>query len=486
MVRQTRRNTQKTQIIQSIKDYFVPLLGLILIIFILIKVFWGESETTDTNQAENKFWSDIVFVWENTEAYIIYTGNKKEKISETTDFFKWESIQVKEGSVKLKFPSETTIHLNKIAELKYESEGKYSFYSSDGWFNLKEESTISMKYATIEAKSSSILSLTQNEAGSTIYVLQGSAKISNLAGSSTQLSAGQKITVTRLDTSKEEMDISGDKLPIDSYFKSSDWFIENEWHLLVPQMEEEWSMSGSVMTSSGTSFSGTFISLENISDEMSINTQSINIVGTIKNPLITSITIDNKNTVIQNWKFSLIGVSLPETSNDIVLKYFDTNKNIIGKEVFTIYTSNPGKKAPETIENTSDSSNSDKPVSNTSENAVSSNIADPSKFSFTEPSTTNKYTTNGSEITIRGKTSATGIEKVQVNGFPLSSFNGSTWRYHAFTRFDTLKEGTNQYRVDYFGSDGKIVYTDYYTIVKQGSIGISSTGNTTEWALFTD
>jgi len=38
-----------------------------------------------------------------------------------------------------------------------------------------------MRYANIEAPAGSILSLTQNEAGSTVYVLAGSAKVTNLA-----------------------------------------------------------------------------------------------------------------------------------------------------------------------------------------------------------------------------------------------------------------------------------------------------------------
>jgi hypothetical protein len=58
---------------------------------------------------------------------------------------------------------------------------------------------------------------------------------------------------------------------------------------------------------------------------------------------------------------------------------------------------------------------------------------------------------------------------VEVNGFKLASFNWSTWRYHAFERFETLEAGTNQYRVDYYGVDGNVVYTDYYTIVKKAA-----------------
>jgi hypothetical protein len=79
---------------------------------------------------------------------------------------------------------------------------------------------------------------------------------------------------------------------------------------------------------------------------------------------------------------------------------------------------------------------------------------------------TGKFVATGSEITIRGVTTAEWISKVEVNWFTLWSFNWSTWRYHAFERFETLEEWTNQYKVDYYGADNTIVYTDYYTIVK--------------------
>ena len=54
-----------------------------------------------------------------------------------------------------------------------------------------------MSYANIDAPSGSIIALTQNEASSTIYVLSGSAKVSNLAGLNTLLISGQKISVTQ-------------------------------------------------------------------------------------------------------------------------------------------------------------------------------------------------------------------------------------------------------------------------------------------------
>ena len=88
---------------------------------------------------------------------------------------------VTEGSVKLALPDQSILHLNKIGELKYNLDGSFELYSSDAWFDLQSDSKISMRYASIESPAKSVLSLTQNEAGSTVYVLAGSAKVSNLS-----------------------------------------------------------------------------------------------------------------------------------------------------------------------------------------------------------------------------------------------------------------------------------------------------------------
>jgi len=58
---------------------------------------------------------------------------------------------------------------------------------------------INMRYGSIFAKDNSVLSITQNEAGSTVYMMNGVADISNLSGRSVVLGKGQKITISRAD-----------------------------------------------------------------------------------------------------------------------------------------------------------------------------------------------------------------------------------------------------------------------------------------------
>ena len=323
-----------------------------------------------------------------------------------------------------------------------------------------------MKFANIQADAWSVLSLTQNEAGSTIYVLAGSAKVSNLSGVNTLLIKGQKVSISRLDAASKDIDLENEKTTIDSYFKGSDWFIENGWHIIITQEDttDETLTEDSEETSTQAT-TGKYISFENLRDEMSLEANSLNVKWSVLSEEVGGVTINNRQASISADKWiSLEALLLGQTVNDVVVKIYNTNKNIIQKQVYTVYTS--GRSG-------SSSTTTNTAVTPNSQWVTTYNV-DATDFTFTQPSNTGKFSTTWSEITIRWATTAEWISRVEVNGFKLSSFNGSTWRYHAFERFETLEEGTNQYRVDYFWEDGNIVYTDYYTIVKKAAVAVST------------
>ena len=451
----TRNRYRHNKLQSTIKDYLVPIIGWVLVLILLYSFFSSGGDSENSNPSnDNRTPTEISFWSIDTEAIIVYPGNIKETISESDAFYMWEKIIVKQGNLLLSDPSWNKIHLNKVAELKYEEDGNYSLYSSDAWFTLANDSTISMSYANVSAPAGSIIALTQNEANSTIYVLAGSAKVTNLWGVNTLLIKGQKISVSRLNAASKDVDLAGEKSPIDSYFKWSDWFIENKWHIILQQDSQSWEEDQEdweETTASGDS--GAYISFDKLRDEMSVEGSSLDVSGKILSEEIGSITINNSQVSISeaNSSFSLSDISLRNTINDIVVKIYNTNKNILQKKVYTVYTSSQA------------SSSSNAPVSGWS----TTYEVDATKFGFTEPSATGKFSTTSGEITIRGFTTAKEISRVEVNGFKLASFNGSTWRYHAFERFETLEEWSNQYRVDYYGAWWSIIYTDYYTIVKK-------------------
>ena len=91
-----------------------------------------------------------------------------------------------------------------------------------------------------------------------------------------------------------------------------------------------------------------------------------------------------------------------------------------------------------------------------------------SDFVFTSPTTTNSYTTNETFVTIRWEVSNENVDRVTVNDYELSSFNWSTWRYHADVDYNNLAEWTNVYEIKYFSWDD-LIYTNYYTIIKRSN-----------------
>lgn len=466
MSRHRNRNTFQN----TFKDYLVPIVGWVLLLILLYSLFNGSWNDTNENipqSWENQSPVNINFSASDDEVFIMYPGEEREQISESESLYKWERIIVKSWWVDLNFTNGTQLALNKIAELKYNEDSSLSLYSSDAWINLAEDTTIAMKYANIEAQADSTLSLTQNEAGSTVYVLAWSAKITNLGWVSTSLIKGQKINISRLNAASNDIDLSAEKGNIDSYFKGSDWFIENEGHIIL-QQEENIEATGTGSTQWDTT---AYISYDNLNDEMSTNNSSLTITGKILQDSISSVTIDNRQVNISEDKtFSLQGVDTSKSINDLVVKVYDDNKTIVEKTVFTVYSSTTNTTS-NTVARVSQAATS----SDVNSQGVTTYSVDGTDFGFTQPSVTGKFSTTGSEITIRWVTTAKWISKVQVNGFTLASFNGSTWRYHAFERFETLEFGTNQYKVDYFGEDGEIVYTDYYTIVKKAAEAVSPT-----------
>lgn len=460
------RNTRRRNNMQAtFKDYLVPIIGWVFILILIWSMIGGgNSETPTDTTGENRTPIEISFGDTTTEASIEYPGNVRETITGAAELFKGEMVVVKEGNVLLSTPEGNSINLNKIAEFKYLEDGSYALFSSDAWLTLTSDASISLPYANVSSPAGSIIALTQNEAASTVYVVSGSAKVTNLAGVSTLIVTGQKVSVARQDSRSEDVDLASEKTTIDSYFKGSDWFIENNGHVLLTQAIEKTTENPEETTNTDTTeeswSAGKYVSFDNLSDEMNTNKKSLNITGTVTSDIVGSITINNSQASISTATntFALNGLTLRNGVNDLVIKIYDTNKNVLEKTVYTVYTTG-GTAA----------SNSTTPAATTNSSGGTTYQVDATEFSFTEPSVSGKFSTTASEITIRGATTAKGISKVQVNGFTLSSFNGSTWRYHAFERFETLEAGTNQYRIDYFGEDGNVVYTDYFTIVKKAA-----------------
>jgi len=478
------RHRNRNNFQNTLKDYIVPIIWGVILLLLIFRVLGGGWNTeVAVVEKENQTPVSIEFKWENTQATIEYPWDVKQSIDENASLYKWENILVTDGIVKLTFPNSSTVSLNKVAKFSYNEDGSFALYSSDAWLNIQEQTAITMKYARVIAQAWSIISLTQNEAWSTIYVLSGSAKVENIWWASTSLITWQKVSISRQFAADSDLDLSGEKWNIDSYFKGSDWFIENEWHLVIQKtLDTSASSTGSVSWEQWA-----YVSFKNLQDEMNIDSSSINVTGNIVSQEVWIVTINGNTVDIANDRsFVLTNLATPNKVNDLVIKVYNWERSILEKNVITVYSSASSSSNATSAQSTPLSTNTATTSTSTNSQWVTTYEVDGTDFWFTQPSVTGKFSTTASEITIRGITTAQWISKVEVNGFKLASFNGSTWRYHAFERFETLEEWTNQYKVDYYGDNGTVVYTDYYTIVKKSASPSTTPVEQTEEEIISD
>ena len=488
-----RHRRNQNNIVANLKDYAVPIIWLLFLILIIWSVlwWWGNWSTDWTAQSS---WTDSVsyqvsFSQPDTVAQVTYSWWRREEINDNAELFWSETITVQEWRVRLSPEANHSIHLNRIAEFKIDWPGRYALFSSDAWIDTESPVSITMRYATVTSWTDTIMSLTQNEAGSTIYMLQWSAQVENMVWVQTTVVAGQRISVPRLQASNRDFDITSERVPLDTFFRNSDWFLENDWHLIeisttTENNDDEENLSDE--NEAGTWASTNLIRFDRLRDEMSIDSSSINVSGTLLSDNIGAISIQNIPVEIDvsSRSFALDNVTLPLAMNDLVVKIYDSERDILSKEVFTVYTSSPSESQEWSSSGGSTSNDSQASTNNSTTTSSATHFdVDATQFSFTSPSNTGRFTTTSPEVTIRWETTADNVDRVEVNGFTLNSFNWRTWRYHAFERFDTIRDWTNQYRIDYYDSNGEIIFTDFFTIIKQAPWAIpptSSQNNSTQ------
>jgi len=477
------RNRNRNQLQNTFKDYLVPIVWGVILLVLLFNIFSWENTITETqtNINENINAVSIDFRSDDTQAFVMYPGDERKEITAGAELYKWESVIVREWVVDLRFENNNKISLNRVAELKYNEDSSLSFLSSDAWIELAENTLISMRYLNVESPAGSTISITQNEASSTVYVISGSAKITNLSWVSTGLVWGQKLSISRQFAANGDADLAWDKTSIDSFFKSSDWFLDNDG---ISALNTSWENNNANVLETWTWGiqwdTWVFLSFDTLRDEGNTPNSTINISWNVLSESVELITIDGKQAEISADKTFIVNwVNTNQSVNDIVVKIYDESRSILDKKVITLYNTSPStpQNTDTSNTNTSNIDNTPSPTSSALTNSqwVTTFGVDATDFGFTMPSSSWEFATTGSEVTIRWITTAENISKVEVNWFELASFNGSTWRYHAFERFETLESGTNQYKIDYYGENWTIVYTDYYTIVKRDTQPAAST-----------
>ena len=434
--------------VKNIKDYAVPLIAGFLLLILLYAFFseWDTNTPQETIVNENQVGLDVTLNGGDTQGSIIYSWEYKKPIDANATLYKWERVAITQWDASITFPSVADFRLNKLGEILYNEDGSISLSSWELWVNTISNLDVQMKYASIDLQSNSHVSLSQNEVGSTIYLLSGLVEVSNLSGQSTILSPWQKVTISSLDSRSEDVDMDVLREDIDDYFTTTSWFIKNNGSLYLGSLEEEKENTPKLLWSASK-----YIDFDNIIDESQISDSTMDItweydVNTVGKIELNGVAAELNST---SGRFLFAGVSLASTTNDLIFKIYDTNEDIVSKIVYTLYYS------------WGTSTNSLGAFS------VTNYDVDASQYKFTQPSVNGIFSTFGDFVTIRWSVSDENVASVAVNGYTLQSFNGSTWRYHASIQNDNLQTGTNVYEVKYFDSAGMLIYTNDYTIVKK-------------------
>lgn len=456
-------NSRRNKVNKTIKDYLIPIAGIIIVLIILFSIFSGWDDSSDSTDKTNTEISatDLVVNLDDpeSEAYILDEKEEKKLISSNAKIKPLEKLVVKDWSVTIENETLWSMKLNKMWELELDKKWVMKLNSSDLWIEAKKGFSIDTMYSKIRISAWSVVSINQNEILSTVYVISWSAEVSNLVWKKTLLGALQKLIISNQDASNEEVDLALSKDNLDEFFKSSEWYTKNNWDSYM-----SWSLlsnSWSTNTSSWSLLDGT-IELNDLRDEMVMSSSKIAISWKYSNDFVSYITLDWVKAKLDtlNKTFSFWTYTLTKKENDLVFKLFDTDGNVISKIVYTFYynwaiiqeDSNISvNETPKTIETTSRNYQ-----------------VDGSKFLFTAPGSS-PYTTTETFVTIRWQTPS-GISKVIVNWHALSSFNWSTWRYHANSDSDNFKDWTNVYEVKYYWDNWKLVYTNSFVIIKKPKV----------------
>ena len=279
------------------------------------------------------------------------------------------------------------------------------------------------------------------------------ADVTNLSGRSVVLWKGQKMTISRTDAAKDDIDLSTLRNDLDDYFKSSEWYIRNNGDFYLNTDESTGTGSTDEETSTWSVASSTqtkMLSIKAPADESTSNFDKIAISWSYNDENIKTISVNGVNAVINEEEktFEIKEFLLEGKENDLVYKSYDWGNKLLDKSVQTVYYA-AASTPTRTFE-------------------VQNFSLDASKFTFIKP-TSNPYTTTEDLVTIQWYVPPWIVSRITVNGFQLGSLTpyGSYWRYHANAEFGNLKEWLNVYKVIYFGREWEVLHTNAFTIVKE-------------------
>lgn len=455
-----RNRTNSAPMGGNFTSYIVPFAIAVVVLIIIIRYI--SSPGTATQNTTGSFIT-VTPKQEQSEIYIYMSGDSKKRIDGATKMYATDNkLTVTTGEAEVDFENSTSkLYVNKWGEIKYEwlVDGKQTI-SLENADLLADTSTaninIKLKNFSVTPDSNSVVIVSQNTIASNIYILKGSATVEDYSKKSTAATpgVGQQLTIMKNDLASTTLQFASKIEPLSDYIKTTDLFIKHNGEVLLSSLNAE-NGSGTTTTSGAllTKNAKTWLTIIYPEDESTLDSNTVDLEGTLLNATITKVTINDKEALINKdaKSFMYKGFPLVNGGNNIVYKAYDSDGGILTKWILTVYTS---QKAS---------------AGNTQQKATVTTYPISDKdFRIIAP-TENPYKTTDNVVRIEGRVNKGIVKYITINDFRLSKFPqlGTSWYYFANKDFGTMNDGINLYTIKYYGGNDELLFTNLFTIVKE-------------------
>jgi hypothetical protein len=461
----------------------LPIIIAIIVLIIIVKVVASNlgSKTTSDN-SDGAIAHALVTPKADAKMSIYMSSDTSNELKWPTKFYPSDKLlRVTSGDGDITIEGSTSkIWIEGLTEIAYNGKegGKEWITLTNGYAWLDSPNgdlKAKLKFFSIELSPGAIAIINQNTRASNIYLLKGEATISGSA-SKTTITGGQMISILQSESSLS--DLTSKVSPLDDFIKQSGIYNRRGWADVTVSSESSGIITGTGATTSGSGSSsgttltqGSAIRITYPEDEMTVDTETITIEGTISAGNISKISFGGRDATIlaADKSFILKDFALKAPTNDIAYRVLDSNGISIQKGVITVNVSGkkPTIKKPDVVSY---------PVSSKS-------------FSILAP-VDNPHKTTEESVKIRGSFAPDLVKAIRVNSYQLQQFRafGTSWTYNASIANGNMEEGVNEYLITYIGVDDTVLATSKIYIVKEraatnpqvsSATGTTATGSVT-------
>ncbi len=308
-----------------------------------------------------------------------------------------------------------------------------------------------MKNLTVLTKEGDIVMLEQtNPVFSIAYAIQWDITISTSIWDYL-LKAWNRIMLSATELSNPGLQIDTQVGTINDDIMNNAIFVRNNWKELLNSLVWIKVNTGTTETDTGSISPPSEISfLEPIDWSLSTKT-SIQIRWNINSKEIKKITLNDKEATISpvNDTFTFVDFPIIAEVNNIVYKAYNTDGKEVTKGVITVYWSK------QSIQNINKLISNNSPISS-------------KDFSIISPST-NPFFTTDRFMKVQWVVPKDKVSYILVNDYRLQKYIAwnTSWYYFANMDTDTMRDGINSYKIEFYWIKNDLLYTQLFTIIKE-------------------